>query len=189
MRDEALEQFWSRIRRVSQLVRTAAAEGHEELRTLDDGTVHRYKITGVKSPDQLEDELSALFVWAWSLKDYLKRAARNRGADDQFFENLVNGCRSLQLIGDIANGVKHGGLRKSRSGGFPVLVNVGFTVPQAAISGITIGVFDVGIDVKDSTAVDLHAQIRLKDGTLLDAFEVLDEGLKAWEVAAQGNLG
>jgi hypothetical protein len=40
---------------------------------------HKFQISGVKSPEELEDDIAALAVWVWSMKDYLKKLAPSVG--------------------------------------------------------------------------------------------------------------
>jgi len=181
MRPEALEALRSRIRRTESAAREPAAAGHEQTHTLKDGTTHKYTIGGIKSPEQLQDEVLTLFVWVWSLKDYLKEAYKTKNLDPQLVEDAVNQCTALQYVADIANRAKHGVLRDSRSGKFAELVDVGFTVPQTAIGKITIGAFSVGVDVSKPEEVEFHAFVKPKDEEPVDAFVTLTEALNAWE--------
>ena len=38
-----------------------------------------FKALGVKAPEQLEDDFLNLFIWTWSLKDYLKSCFETKG--------------------------------------------------------------------------------------------------------------
>ena len=181
MSPEALQALRSRIRRAQQAARKPRAEGYEQEHTLEDGTTHQYSIVGIKSPEQLEDELLALFVWVWSLKDYLKAVYKTRGLDPSFVERVVNESRALQYVADIANRAKHGVLRTSRSGAFAELIDVGFTVPQSSIAKITVGAFAVGMDITNLDDVELLAFVKANEGEAADAFTVLAEALAAWE--------
>lgn len=175
MSPEALLSLRCRIRRAEEAARKPSSEGYQDEHTLEDGTTHQCSIRGIKSPEQLEDELLALFVWVWSLKDYLKELYEAKGLEPRSVEVVVNEHRALQYVADIANRAKHGVLRKSRSGVFAELVNVGFTVPQSSIAKITVGVFSVGVDATKPNDVELHASVKTSENEVIDAFSVLDE--------------
>lgn len=182
MGPEALAALRSRVRRTESAARQAAASGHEQIHILQDGTTHHYNISSIKSPEQLQDELLTLFVWVWSLKDHLKEAYKAKNPGPRLVEDAVNRCPALQYVADIANRAKHGVLRDSRSGKFAELVDVGFTVPQTAITKISVGAFSVGVDVAKPEEVELHAFVKPKDAEPVDAFGILAEAIDAWEV-------
>ena len=72
MSPTALEALRARIQRALTTVQRRAADGYLDSHVLDDGQRHWYSVSGIKSPEQLQDELLTLFVWVWSLKDHLK---------------------------------------------------------------------------------------------------------------------
>lgn len=181
MSPHALDLLRARIQRALVAAQRQAADGFSQSHVLDDGVRHSYTVTGVKSPEQFEDELLTLFVWVWSLKDYLKNAYRSKNLDPQLVEEVVNCSLSLQYVADIANRAKHGSLRESRSGHFAALVDVGITVPQSAVSAITVGAYNVGVDVCKPEEVILRGTVQPQRGAALDAFAVLTEGISAWE--------
>jgi hypothetical protein len=136
---------------------------------------------GVKAPEQLEDDFLNLFIWMWSLKDYLKTCFEANGLSGNVVENEVNRCPALMYVADIANRAKHGVLRESRSGEFAELVDVGFTAPQDSIKLITIAGPEATIDFKDLQMVNIHATVATKAGMRLDALCVLNEAMQCWE--------
>jgi hypothetical protein len=178
---ETLESIRSRIRRTEAVARQAAATGFVQTHKLEDDTIHEYSVSGIKSPEQLEDDLLNLFVWTWSLKDYLKEVYTAKKLEPRHVETVVNQSLALQYVADIANRAKHGVLRQSRSGKFAQLVGVGFTVPQTAIARISVGAFSVGIDVAKPNEVELHAFVKPNDGQAVDAFAILAEAIGVWE--------
>jgi hypothetical protein len=181
MSPDTLQALRSRIHRTQLAVHQSAASGHEQTHTLEDGTTHQYNFNGMKSPEQLQDELLALFVWVWSLKDYLKEVYKAKNCDPRLVEEVVNQCLALQYVADVANRAKHGVLRESRSGKFAELVDVGFTIPQKAISKISVRAFSVGVDVAKPEEVNLHAFIKTNGAKPIDAFATLTEAMNAWE--------
>jgi hypothetical protein len=68
-----LDAIRSRIKRASAAVRDASGSGYQTSYWAE-GTdfMTNFKAIGVKAPEQLEDDFLNLFVWIWSLKDYLK---------------------------------------------------------------------------------------------------------------------
>jgi hypothetical protein len=164
--------------------------GFAESHVLSDGMTHHYKVQGVKSPTQLEDELLTLFIWAWSLKDYLKELCKSKGISSKEIERLVDANDSLQFIADIANRAKHGDLRESRSKRFAKLVDVGLEIPQTAVRQISFGAFTVDLDVMLPDKIELKAFIELANGhERFDAFEILKSGLNVWEEKAFPHVG
>jgi hypothetical protein len=178
---EALASLRARIDRLAKTARLQVAEGFKQVRASADGSSQAYSFKGLKSPEQLEDELLSLFVWVWSLKDYLKGAYRDRGWKEQDVEGFVNTSLHLQLVSDLANKAKHATLTKSRSGEWAELIDVGWTVPQSAISSIQVGAASVHVDVHKAQEVVLRATVRLKSGAEFDAFQVLDRAVVDWE--------
>lgn len=177
-----LDALRSRIGRLRATVQTNSHVGFEQSRVLDDdGHTHHFKFAGVKSPEQLEGELLSLFVWVWSLKDHFKEAFRRKGCDPKEVESLVDQSLALQLVADVANRAKHGEVKRSRSGKFVELVDVGWSIPKAAVAKLSVGAFEVHTVVAKPELVSLHAHIQSSDGLKADAFTVLEEALKFWE--------
>lgn len=179
------QRLQERVNRFRVVVETKAHPGYTETHALPDGSEHTYRVSGLKSPNQLEDELLSLFIWIWSMKDHLKELVRARGGDPKIIEKIADFELSLGISADIANRAKHGNLRDSRSGRFSRLTNVGITVPGTAISRIVVGAFDVGLDVSLPESASLHASIEFESGdSPIDAFTVAEEAMKAWEIHA-----
>ena len=179
------QRLQDRVNRFRLAVGTKAHRGYTETHTLSDGSVHTYRISGIKSPSQLEDEILSLFIWIWSMKDHLKELARARGCDPKIIEKIADFELSLGISADIANRAKHGNLRKSRSGRHARLANVGFTIPGDSIGSIVFGAFDVNLNVALPDTATLRAFIEFETGeTPLDAFAVAEDAMKAWETHA-----
>lgn len=174
-----------RVNRFRLTVEAKAYSRYAETHTFLDGSEHTYRIRGVKSPNQLEDEFLSLFIWIWSMKDYLKELARARGTDPKLIEKIADSELSLGISADIANRAKHGYLQNSRSGKFPRLANVGFTIPGTAIGRIVVEAFDVSLHATLPDSASLHASIEFETSDPpLDAFSVVEEAMKSWEVHA-----
>ena len=80
-------------------------------------------VKGIKPLVHVQDEIETTFVWSWSVKDYLieELVGINSTVTKQMIENEINNYTCLVLCADIANGLKHDKLMKSRSGHFAKL--------------------------------------------------------------------
>ena len=177
----ALQTLQSRIARAEASAKRVESSGYQQSHQMDDGTTHHYSIIGIKSPEQFEDELLAMFIWLWSLKDHLKEAYLAKGLDAKIIESIVNNSFAPQLVSDIANRAKHGTLRNSRSGKFAELTDVGFRIPLSAVAKMTVGAFSVETDISKPNDVELHASIKVIDGVSYNAFAVLEQAQSEWE--------
>lgn len=140
-------------------------------------------VVGIKSPEQLEDELLQLCVWIWSMKDYLKNLANANGATGQQIEDIVNASDALAIVADIANRDKHGLLTKSRTGDFAKLTDVGYKINLTALTSLAFRQMEMEIDVAKPNDAELYASIDFESGNRapLDAFPVIDAAISAWE--------
>jgi hypothetical protein len=177
-----LDTIRSRIQRAIGAVQIASGAGYEISYEADgtDFTTH-FRAVGVKAPEQLEDDYLNLFIWVWSLKDYLKACFEANGLPGNAVEDAVNRCPALMYVADIANRAKHGVLRKSRSSEFAELVDVGFNAPQDSIDRIVVAGPEVTLLIKDPQMVHIHATVATKSGVRLDALAVLNEAMQCWE--------
>ncbi|WP_442510776.1 hypothetical protein SH528x_002419 [Novipirellula sp. SH528] len=179
-----------RVARSKSTVYTMAHVGYDQSHTLPDGSDGVTKIRGIKSPEQLEDELLNLFIWIWSMKDYLKELCRNRSVDPQGIERIVNTVDALMIAADIANRAKHGELRNSRTGDFARLENVGYTIDRSAVESIAFRPREVELTVAIPDDAELRGSVEFDSGkTGRDAFEVAEEAIIAWETRAFGLAG
>jgi hypothetical protein len=184
----SLTRLQSRISRLSVQLRAPAAHGFQQKYEASDGSAQTYSVRGLKSPQQLQDELETLFVWVWSMKDHFKAEFSSRLWNAQEVERYVDSSPNLQFVADIANRSKHSTLTKSRSKEWPELTNVHFVAPQSAIASLQVGAASVHIDVRQPEAVQLRASIQLRSGAVLDAFSVLDGGISDWETGPAARL-
>lgn len=182
MKLNELEELRARVARILKRLDESSGAGFSHLYTFPNGETHHYRFNGVKSLEAFEDDLLAVFVWVWSMKDYLKEAAKHCGADPHGIEAIVDSSLELQLVSDIANRAKHGGLKKSRSGHFARLSRPSLTCPQKGIGKITFEAFDVTLDVSEPSEVDYKADVLSKSGaTLGEATDVLTKAIVDWE--------
>ena len=178
---KSLEEIWQRIQRALTTIETKSDLSFSQSYVIND-VANNLKVTGIKSPEQLEDELLNIFVWLWSIKDYLKAVYKKFDLDDKVIEELVNRKFTLQLISDIANRSKHSSLRESRSNRYAILTKVGIDIPQKAISKITVEANTITTNVNSAQEVKLRARIEDMHGQdICDAFEIIWSGLEIWE--------
>jgi hypothetical protein len=178
---KSLEEIWQRIQRALNTIETKSGLSFNQAYVVNDISTS-LKVTGIKSPEQLEDELLNIFIWLWSIKDYLKAAYKKLGLNSQVIEKLVDSKFNLQLISDIANRSKHGDLEKSRSKRYAVLTNVCIDVPSKAVSKITVEANTISLNINSAQETKFRARIEDMHGRdICDAFEVVSSGLEIWE--------
>ena len=177
-----LDAIRSRIQRASVAVREASGSGYQTSYQAE-GTdfTTNFKAVGVKAPEQLEDDFLNLFVWIWSLKDYLKSCFEAKGLRGKAVEEEVNRCQALTYVADIANRAKHGELRASRSNDFAELIDVGFIAPQECIERITVAGTEVILHIKDPQMLSIRATVATRSGDRHEALAVLTEAMECWE--------
>lgn len=177
-----LDAIRARIQRAFQSAKDARGSGYEtSYQASGTDFTTNFRAIDVKAPEQLEDDFLNLFVWVWSLKDYLKETFEARGLSGKHVEKEVNCCTPLTYVADIANRAKHGTLRDSRSGKFATLVDVGFEAPQETIEKIVFGGPSVTLHVKNPEMIRVHATVLISSGERIDALTVLDEAMSCWE--------
>jgi hypothetical protein len=185
-----LDAIRSRIQRASAAVRDASGCGYQTSYWAEKTDfMTNFKAVGVKAPEQLEDEFLNLFVWTWSLKDYLKSCFLAKGLQAKAVEEEANRCQALTFVADIANRAKHGDLRESRLGEFAELVDVGLNATQECIERITFAGPDVTLQIKDPQMVSIHATVATRSGGRHDALVVLNEAMECWETKVLTQIG
>ena len=182
MNPAELDAIRRRIQRAFAAVRFASGSGYE-VSYQANGTDFTTNFTaiGIKAPEQLQDDFLNLFIWTWSLKDYLKSCFKAKGLQGKAVEDEASRCKALAYVSDIANKAKHGELRKSRSGEFAELVNVGFNAPDECIERIVFSGLDVTLLIKDPQMIIIHATVATQSGGRYDALAVLTEAMDCWE--------
>lgn len=177
-----LNELRGRIGRMSRKLKSNAGTGISGENTFPNGEVHRFRFEGVMPLEEFQDNLLSLYVWTWSMKDYLKEAAKVLGKDPRYIESLVDTSPDLQLVSDIANRAKHGTLNKSRSGRFASLSEIKFTAPGHSVSSIVVYAFDVMVNVSDPDQVEYTASVLFDLGVELgNAKNVHSKGIAVWE--------
>ncbi|MCB9720068.1 MAG: hypothetical protein H6756_04270 [Candidatus Omnitrophica bacterium] len=150
MNTEELSKLFRRIHRIKNRLHDKCGSGTSWDFVLENEEVHKYVLKGVKSPEEIEDDIASAFVWLWSLKDHIKKSFK----DGNRIESQVNGNPYLCICADLANASKHGGLdRTSRSGKKPRLGPLKYQIPQTAFKQLAFGAFDVSIDINNAHLV------------------------------------
>jgi hypothetical protein len=190
MKLHQLRSIQGRIGRALSVVSAYTGESWTQSHAFEDGEEHHYRVHGIKSLAQFEDELLNAFVWVWAMKDYLKAEAKLQGKDPRQIEQIANGSTPLSLVSDVANGIKHGALDNSRSGHFATIGGVGVSIPQESIASISFGAFDVTTRIERPELAEFKADVVGADGSVLgSALQVLQDAIDAWERDALAYLG
>ena len=184
------ESLRNRVARAKDAVAKNDADGFTQ--ELNSHSNEKLIVQGMKSPEQLEDEILTLCIWIWSMKDYLKTLAVANGQSGQQIENIVNNNDSLAIIADIANRAKHGTLTQSRTNDFAKLSGVGYSIGQSALNSIGFGESGVTIDVGKPEDAEFTAKIEFESGNradIDDAVAVIADALAIWETEAYPLIG
>jgi len=110
------ENVVQRIARINSELKDFSGKEFNYSVKLPNGEVHTYFFKNLKQFEKIEDEVSNCFIWAWSLKDYLKEYLKSSGQNQQMVEVFVEQNQDLKICADIANTLKHSKLTNSRSG-------------------------------------------------------------------------
>ena len=189
MQIKDIEQLYKRIKRFSKKLEQQHGEGAEWNYTFPDGQNVIYRITNVKSPEEIGDLVATLFIWVWSFKDYLKDILNTKGLSSQYeIEDIANNDRNLSICADIANGLKHGDLRGSRSKKFPVLGAASYSIafdrsaPHNSIDSIWFTGPYVIINACEPNLIDIKIPIKDNNGNIIcDAHSCLNSSISCWE--------
>lgn len=85
-----LNELRGRIERMARRLENKAGTGIVGANTFPNGEVHRFRFEGVMPIEEFQDNLLSLYVWTWSMKDYLKAVAKGVGKDPQYIETIVD---------------------------------------------------------------------------------------------------
>ena len=187
MRKKGIEQLRGRIVRVANRCQEKAGPGFAYSATLPDGRVQNYEITNIRDLDDLEDDVATWCVWLWSLKDYVRNAAKRAGKPDTWWKEKVEASQALQFCADLANRGKHEKLTQEWTNLHLEFGPAKFTMPQTAMASLTLGAGSATIDTADPELVEYEVPILNGSGTRVgDALEVLSEATDAWNAAIAG---
>jgi hypothetical protein len=180
-----LYELFERVSRIEDALQQKAGPGTGWDYTFPDGSTTKYQITNVRTSAELKDHFANLALWTWSIKDYFKALAKQHGTDPQDIEEFVNGDPSLPICADLANFLKHGQLKKSRSGRWPTVGEPTYKIDvnPTSVKSILFGAGGlVRIDVADPQQVEISFKVRSSKGEILgDGLEYLRDGIASWE--------
>lgn len=177
-----INDLFARIKRLSLRLEKKEGAGHKWSYTFPDGLETTYILKNVRCFEEIEDDIANLFIWVWNLKDYLKEFAETIGTDPQEVENLINSDHNLQLCADVANWLKHGRLKSSRSNSYARLGRLRFHAPHGTFSSITFRGTEIEIDVsKVKEILLLMPVLKMNGDEIADSFEVISMALSQWE--------
>jgi hypothetical protein len=179
--------LFERVRRLDRRIVVTDGPGVEWTAEVPGFGTQTYRITGMKSPQELEDDVKTLAIWVWSLKDYIKELLISQGRDGKKIEAFVDLNPVLQVCADIANSEKHSVLRKPpRSGQKLRAGQLKFSIPQSAMSSITFFANEVQVDVSQPELVTIDVPVLDAEGNVIgDAIAYLRTGIFAWEMCAR----
>jgi len=102
-----IDALWGQIGRL--LARVGKKDGHSQewIATLSDGRSQKYVLNGLRSLQELEDDVRVGFRLLWDYRDYLVKSACEAGHDRDGVFARVNREPLLMLCADIANKLKH----------------------------------------------------------------------------------
>jgi len=180
-----LQKLIDRVNRFSKKLKSTEGTGTKWSHTFENGETHFYTIDGVRPPEEIEDDITSMFLWLWSLKDYVQKYVNLNGKSKTWVKDKITSDSKLCICADIANSLKHGGLDKKHkpwSEKNPKLSNLKYSFPQEAIGELIFDTFDVNIKIINPHLVKLEMEIEGNNKSNLgDAFVLLQHVLLAWE--------
>ena len=177
-----INSVFERLKRLSSRLDKKDGEGYQWSYTFPDGVETTYILKNIKNFEEIEDDISNLFIWVWNLKDYLKKLAEVNGRNPQEVEDIINSDNNLQICADIANVLKHGSLRKSRSHLYPKLSRLRFEIPHTALSSLTYRGKEIELNIAKTQEVLLSKPVLDKnENEIGDGLKILSDGLKRFE--------
>ncbi len=179
---EQVTNLRARIERLTLRTRLTSGPGAEWAAEVPGHGLQSYQVTGMTSPDELEDTLAHLCMEVWNLKDYLKRHLVAIGRDPRDVERFVDADPDLPVCADLANSTKHGGLDRTRTGRSLRAGRVTFSMPQGALGSLTVFANKVQVDIRKPEFVTFAYPVIDRDGNEVgDAMQHLINGVAAWE--------
>ena len=182
MNQENVKYILQRVSRISNRINSIQGSGTSWSYKFLDGFETKYILNGIKPIEELEDDIFNMFIWLWNLKDYLKELLKNKGKDPNSIETKVNSDQRLAICADIANSLKHGKLRKSRSGLFPILGKLSYSVPHQSLGKLTFRENEVEFDFKETNSIEVKLPVSDQSGNNIgDVFELISHSTSEWE--------
>jgi hypothetical protein len=95
-----ITDLYGRIKRLHTRLADTSGDGFEWKVEVGE-VIHSYHVSAMKSPKEIEDDIAALAVWLWSMKDYFQALLRSAGKDTMQVGLFVDTQSSLKLCSDI----------------------------------------------------------------------------------------
>jgi len=182
MKISELKMIFERLQRFSARLDQKKGDGFQWDYCFSDGFTTTYIMKNVNHPSEIEDDIFNMFIWWWNLKDYLKELSVAKGGSRNEIEKIINADDNLKICADLANKLKHGKLKQSRSGLFPSFGELEFSFDQKTITSLTFTDKDVIFDI--ALPNDLKIFIPVKDDsetTIKDGLTILIHGIHVFE--------
>ncbi len=178
-----VNELLKKIKRIQTRLNSLDGEGFEWNLVHEDHGYQSFSLSGIKTPEDLQDEIENGLIWLWSLKDYVKKYSKSLGKGSSWVEKQIDNSTNLCLCADIANSLKHGGIdRKSRSGKKPVLSHIRYEVPQNAIDSLSLDAHHVAMNIAEPSELKVSMDIIDEDKAKLgNAFLLIQGCLLEWE--------
>lgn len=143
--------------------------------------LQEYSISNIKNLEEHEDNIHELLIWLWNFKDNLKNKLESIGKSAQIVEEKVNEDKTLCIIADLANSLKHGKLKKSRSSLFPRLRRPKITAKLSDTDSIVFLKNKVHIELKKDNSIKPSTLVVSDDGKELGrAEDIAMEAIESW---------
>lgn len=116
------------------------------------------------------------------MKDYFKGTLETRGYDPNKIEKLIDSDKKLTVCADIANGIKHGSLKNSRSGLYPKLGTLSYLVPSQSMQKLEFRGNEIEMDFKEFENIEIKMSVLDQSGNeIYQALSLIDHALNKWE--------
>jgi hypothetical protein len=182
---ESLEELLSRIARLKE--RMAQRGGAGDAIKSSDEFETTVIVESVKPANEVDDDLAAIFVWLWSVRDYIIAKVTEGSIKKSLVDVEIDKHLCLKLCSDIANRQKHQNLSKSRSGRFARILKSGYSIPQEAIGRITCEGRQTTFAISQPAMTRITADIvDNEDNRIIGAIECIEQSLEAWACISRG---
>jgi len=176
-----VKEILDRVNRLSERAKTIKGAGSSWSHRFEDGTETTYILNEVKPGAELEDDILNVFIWLWNMKDYFKSVLKARGDNPETIENKINADVKLTVCADIANGIKHGSLKGSRSGLFPKLGPLSYSIPGESMTKLEFRGNEIEMDFKEFENIEIKMPvIDHNNKQIYDALPLIQHALSKW---------
>jgi len=176
---ESLEELLDRIARLK--VRMSQRGGAGDTLKFTDEFETTVIVESIKPANEVDDDLAAIFVWLWSVRDYIIEKAAEKNIKKSLVDDEIDKYLCLRLCSDIANRQKHGSLSRSRSSRFARILKSGYNIPQEAIGRITCEGRQTIFAIPQPEMTRIQGrQSSSRCNRVVGAIECIEQSLDAW---------